>query len=90
VNKGIIITPILIIIITGCTILGGITGTVKNLPQVKEFLEQYPNAELRIITWNKEYTELNLESIRNECGDQMQSKDYYHVNVLNNDLSLTI
>ena len=82
---------------TGCVTspIGNSTGTdvtalAQSLPQVKAFLENYPDAKILVALWGSATVEKNLESIRSECGPQFAAADYYKVTVSDQSFSLVV
>lgn len=64
----------------GCTISPEQLVTAN--PIVKDFLRQYPNAEVKITFFSKAESERMLNSIKEDCGkDSLQAKNYYKVTI---------
>ncbi len=80
-----------IIAIAGC--IGGkkdVTPVVKAMPDVQQFLKEHPNAEIKAALWKEDTVSSNLGEIRTTCGNQMQIKDYWKVDVNEGDISIKI
>jgi len=67
-----------------------VTALASSLPQVKEFLDQYPNAKVSVALWDSTAVEKNLASIQADCGAQFAVGDYYKVSVVDPSFSLVI
>lgn len=66
------------------------TALASSLPQVKEFLNQYPNAKISVALWDSSSVEKSIDSIRADCGVQFAVADYYKVTVVDPSLSLVV
>ena len=67
-----------------------VTALASSLPQVKEFLDQYPNAKVSVALWDSASVEKNVASIRADCGEQFAVADYYKVSVTDPSFSLVV
>ena len=67
-----------------------VTALASSLPQVKAFLEQYPNAKISVVLWDSATVEKNIASIRADCGEQFAVADYYRVSVIDPSFTLTV
>lgn len=80
-----------LIAVAGC--VGGnvdVTPVVKAMPDVQQFLKEHPNAEINAALWKEDTVSSNLGEIRTVCGNQMQIKDYWKVDVKEGDISIKI
>lgn len=82
----------LILLTSGCVSTNGtdITSMAKALPEVKAFLDDYPDARIVVALWDSETVNENLNAIRLECGAQMKAVEYYRVTVSDPSLSLVV
>ena len=67
-----------------------VTALAQSLPQVKAFLEQYPNAKITVALWDSTSVEKNIATIRADCGEQFAVADYYKVTLTDPSLSLIV
>jgi len=80
-------------LLSGCvTTAGGtdVTALASSLPQVKEFLNQYPDAKIVVTLWDSATVQANIDSIRADCGEQFAVADYYKVNVVDPSFTLVV
>lgn len=78
--KKLVLFLISAILLLGCT--SGpqdTTQVVKALPQVQAFLNEHPNAQIKVVFQPKGSG--NLTDIREKCGSQMQDADYWYGSV---------
>ncbi|MFC2143540.1 hypothetical protein ACFLQN_04015 [Candidatus Aenigmatarchaeota archaeon] len=75
------------LIVSGC-VDGGVTSIAKSLPQAQEFLNNHPNADIRVILLPEESVEENIDEIRAECGEEMVSRSYYKATFIEGDTKL--
>jgi len=67
-----------------------VTAFAQSLPQVKEFLAQYPTAKIVVTLWDSTTVEKNIVSIRADCGEQFAVGDYYKVAITDPSFSLVV
>lgn len=67
-----------------------ITAVVKLLPDVQQFLNEHPDAEIKAALWSASAVETNIGRIREDCGPQIENKSYWRAEVKENDLDLII
>lgn len=67
-----------------------ITAVVKLLPDVQQFLNEHPDAEIKAALWSTSSVDANIEGIRKDCGPQMESKGYWKAEVKEKNLNLII
>jgi predicted small secreted protein len=80
-------------LLAGClTAAGGtdVTALASSLPQVKQFLNQFPNAKITVALWDSAAVQKNIDSIRADCGQQFAVGDYYRVSVADPSLTLVV
>ncbi|MDD5348266.1 MAG: hypothetical protein PHT59_06615, partial [Candidatus Omnitrophica bacterium] len=82
-------------LLAGCVTSPGGQGTdvtafASSIPEVKTFLDQYPNARIVAAFWDSTMVENSIASIRADCGAQFAVADYYKVTVTDPALSLTV
>lgn len=81
-----------VVIVSGC--IGGetdVTSAAEALPQVQEFLNENPNADITAVRWSSEYLENNQDRIQEECEPAINlEKDYYKVDVSDNEDQITV
>src|SRR3989338_8208854 len=69
-----------ILIFSGCiNPSDAVTGFVKQLPEVKEFLEQNPNANVQSVIWDANDVQANQSFIFEKCGKQLPGQKYYYI-----------
>lgn len=66
------------------------TDIVKELPEVKAFLAEHPNAEIKAIYLSKEDTATQITDIREQCGSQMKEQSYWFVEIKEGDAKAMI
>ncbi|MCK4730042.1 MAG: hypothetical protein KAT28_01880 [Candidatus Aenigmarchaeota archaeon] len=90
--KLILITSLLfsIIFVSGCTNQTDITSIAEKIPQVQNFLETHPDADIKAVLWDKNFVETKIGLIREDCGEQMKIQDYYKVDLKTNSINLTL
>ncbi len=65
-----------VILVSGC--VQSPEFLAKSDPIVKEFLEKYPNAQVKVVFFSREQIQSGINSIRDLCGNGgMEPKDYY-------------
>ena len=69
---------------------GNIQKFVEELGPVQDFLEQHPNADIRILFWDSETTGINEETITEKCGQMIPLKSYWYVFVEEKGTSLSL
>lgn len=79
-----------VIFIAGC-----ISQSPENLalsnPIVKEFLTQYPNAELKITFFSQSQVQNIIESVREDCDNPyLEAKDYYKISIEEKNSGLSV
>ena len=75
----------------GCASAGGgtdVTALASSLPQVKDFLAQYPNATISVTLWSNATVAQDIASIRSACGDQFPISSYYKISVVDPSFTL--
>lgn len=82
----------LILLSTGCVSTSGtdVTSLAKSLPEVKTFLNEYPNARIVVALWDRQTVSEKIQLIRGDCGPQMKETEYYRVTVSDPSLSLVV
>ena len=73
----------LLVVFSGCTLFGenAIESTVKSLPQVQEFMSQFPNAELGVTKWTEEEVEMVADEISEDCRKPIIPRELYKATV---------
>lgn len=94
-DKRILIVLLLIgvLFIGGCVDqgIGDIISFVRSNPEVQEFLDEHPNAEITVTLWSSDYISENLDKINEKCLPAIDvNKDYYKVDISEGDLEITI
>ncbi len=75
----------LIILSSGCLNLDPQALALAN-PMIKEFLEEHPNADIKITHFSAEQAEGILDSIRADCENEyIGAKEFYRVNITDPD-----
>ena len=72
---------VMIMFVSGCTSQTDVSDVVKSLPQVQEFLKDHPNADIRAAIWDNDTVSENIDSIKEECGEQMRIKKMWKVEI---------
>ncbi|MCA9495737.1 MAG: hypothetical protein KC589_02245 [Nanoarchaeota archaeon] len=67
----------LILILTGCTSLVDPTTLIKSNYQVKAFLEQYPNAEIKLTHYNYNESFQIASEFKESCQKELTPKELY-------------
>jgi hypothetical protein len=79
-----------VVISSGCTGLDP-TAFAKTIPMVKQFLDEHPNAELKIIHYTEQESEAILDQIKEDCGKlSVEPKEYYFVNITDSSTGLVL
>ncbi|MDO8428724.1 MAG: carboxypeptidase-like regulatory domain-containing protein [Candidatus Diapherotrites archaeon] len=78
-NFKIVIPIFFLFLIFGCTV--DIEGFVKELPQVKSFLADYPNADIKVSLLDENIVRERIDQLEDACGFPPPIKDYYFVTV---------
>ncbi|UCD03768.1 MAG: hypothetical protein JSW73_04480 [Candidatus Woesearchaeota archaeon] len=81
-----IIVPVLIvatIFVSGCSGLGGaatldVSSIVKQIPEIKAFLDEHPDAEISIVFWKSDYLENNTDKISEKCMPAIEAGESYY------------
>lgn len=80
----------LTLLLAGCT--SGqvdVTPIVKTLPEVKEFLKQYPGAEIKAVLMTEGAVSANIDNIRRDC-EYLPVKSYWKVILKEAEINLTV
>lgn len=94
-----IATPVLIVaaivagglaavFISGWSGLGGATtldvsSVIKQIPEIRTFLDENPDAEINVVLWKSDYTESNTYKISEKCMPAIDfSSDYYRAELV--------
>jgi len=85
----------LILILFLATIVAGCVQSpdfiAKSDPLVKDFLEKYPNAEVKIVFFSKLQAQNIIESLKETCGNPyMEAKDYYAIYIEDRESDLSV
>src|SRR3989338_772509 len=73
---------LIIILIAGCT-QSGLTPIAKNLPEVKEFLNQYPEAAITASAYSPSAVKFVVENFKEQCPNLgEEGKSYQKVTVI--------
>jgi len=81
----------LFLIISGCIGTIDMKQFVKQLPEVQEFLNEHPKAEIAVSLWTKDYIENNTENISGKCLPSIDKNlDYYKVDIKENENEITV
>ncbi len=70
-----------ILLFSGCIGQADPTQLVKNLPEVQAFLAEHPNARIVAVKISADDVAAIIDDIREDCGQQMQVKEYWYVTV---------
>jgi hypothetical protein len=79
---------LVLVIVVGCTF--DPENFLRNNDQVKDFLNEYPNAEILIIHLSEEQSTNILSDIQEDCGNQMLVKEYYKATIEDSDSGLEL
>lgn len=66
-----------------------VTGIAKSLPEVQEFLNQYPDAEIKASLWSESAINRNIDAIRQDC-EQLDVKSHWKVQMASENIDLTV
>lgn len=83
-----LIVPLILVVslvISGCVNDFSPESLVKNSPQVQDFLQEHPNAVIKVIYLSEDQVRKNIETIREQCGEEMEIKEYYKVTMTEGD-----
>lgn len=71
------------VIASGCTDSNAdVTAAAEALPQVQEFLDENPDAEITAVRWNSDYLQDNQDQIPEKCRPAIEmEKDHYKVDI---------
>lgn len=74
------------VFISGCTEMSNsnldITGLATQIPQVKAFLDEHPNADITVVLWSSGYIKNNSDKIHAKCVPAIDKENsYYKVDV---------
>lgn len=88
--KKIVILSILVCLIffSGC--IFNPEDMIKQNAQVKQFLKEYPNAEMLIIHLTEQQAQAILPEIQEVCGAQIIAKEYYKATINDPDSGLNL
>ncbi|MBI2075806.1 MAG: hypothetical protein HYT72_00970 [Candidatus Aenigmarchaeota archaeon] len=80
---------IAVILIAGC--VQSPDFLAKSNPLVKDFLEKYPNAEVKIVFFSKLQAQNIIESLKETCGNPyMEAKDFYIISIADKESNLVV
>ncbi len=72
-----------VVFIAGCTSIQNGVGTLSDLsnsyPEIRQFLAENPNSNLKTEYWNSDVISDNIQWIKSECGKDVPIKSYYVV-----------
>lgn len=75
----------IVLILIGLVLFGASCANpvaiARSNKEIKEFMKDYPNADLKIIHLTSEQAETVLEDIKEICGEQMLAKEYYQITI---------
>jgi len=71
---------LLIIMVFACKAFDPVE-IAKSNPQVKQFLEEHPNANIRVVEISQSQSQLILDEIQIVCGVNMKAKDYSKITI---------
>ena len=82
-NKFVVLLPLIaILFISGCISGFDPEAIARSSPIINDFLDEHPNAELRITHFTAEQAANILDDIRADCdNEQIQAKEYYRVTI---------
>ena len=89
----IIIAMLAVFLIPGCMDdTHDVSILVEQMPQVQKFMEEYPNADMRVVYYNENAVSDEISDIREDCGEHFDVEPYYRaeINDPSIDLSLII
>ncbi len=77
-----------VILSSGCVNINPQALALAN-PMIKQFLDEHPNAEVRVTHYTKDQAKNILNEIRNDCNNEyIETKDLYLVNITDSETSL--
>ncbi len=100
-NNKIVIASLILILFGGCAINTGKidpkdTGKIdpkdiiSESSQIQDFLNSFPNSDIKTIYMSESNTKKILSSLVNDCGPQMIAKDYYKSTIVDLDTKSTL
>tara|TARA_Y100000310_G_scaffold345727_1_gene468891 strand:- start:1091 stop:2908 length:1818 start_codon:yes stop_codon:yes gene_type:complete len=76
------------LLLVGCTTEEQFEEFLYSLEPVQEFLEDHPQASLKVFFWDSLMIYNNQEYIKSKCNYQLPLNDYYHVTVEDDETAL--
>lgn len=87
---GLIITLILTsFLLFGCT-SNDLSTIAKLDPSVQQFLNEHPNAEIKVTLMNSEQMELMSDTIKLQCEINLPKTDHYYIRVIDKETNLEL
>ena len=81
---------LIIIFISGCASINP-EDISKSNPIVRNFLKDYPNAEIKTTHFTKAQSQNIISTIRSDCGnDQLELKEYYKITISEPESGLSV
>lgn len=65
-----------VVAMSGCIGKTDITEVAKQIPIVQEYLEENPDAEIKVELWDKETVKEEIKQIKADCGKDTEIKSY--------------
>ena len=74
----------------GCVTSDDALNLAKNTAEAQAFMAQNPDASGKTVYFSQDYVNTNIDSIRADCGPQMEAVPYYHVTITKDDQVMEI
>ena len=88
-RKLLILTLLLIVFIAGCSANQFAPGQLKkSVDEIRDFLNEYPNAKIVSVFIGKD--DIDIVSLREECGEHMHARDYWKTVVIDPDTNTVL
>lgn len=80
----------IVVVSSGCvSSSNNVESTYKSVPEVQQFMEDNPSAEVKAALWDDGTIEESLSEIRSECGPAFEADKYYKIQVAANKSNIT-
>ena len=81
---------IIIVWISGC-IQTDLTDFIRDIPEVSNFLEEHPEAEISMVLLSNEYVENNMDEVPEKCLPTIEEgKNYYNAEIIENTEEISV
>ncbi len=88
-SPALVFSVIAAVLVSGCT-GNDATSMIKALPEVQQFLNAHPNADITAVFYDIKTVSMVIDDIVADCGKQMEIRDYWKIVVKENDSEITV